>query len=116
MRNDAASAPSSVYVSVSPSGSVAATASPTCWPDGMFSSTSRIVLPPSSNVGGAFELSPVLPVPDADQSLGVSPFSAITCTEYSVSSSSEAIVAIVPVPGGVVSAHEPLPVTSYRSL
>ena len=82
----------------------------------MFSATSRVVLVPSANTGAVFDPAPVRPVPDGDQSLGVSPFSARTCTAYSVPSASVPMVAVVPVPEGVVSVHEPLPETSYCSL
>ena len=84
-------------------------------PLGVFSATVRFGST-SKNVGGSFEPSPVLPVPDADQSLGVSPFSAFTCTAYSVSSVSEPMGAIVPIPDSVVSVHGLLPETLCRSV
>ena len=116
MPKEAASAPSSVYVSGSSSASSASTTAPTGRPGAVFSATSRVVPVPSANSGAVFDPPPVRPVPDADQSLGVSPFSARTRTAYSVSSASVPMVAVVPVPEGVVSVHEPLPETSYRSL
>ena len=62
------------------SASVAAMAVPMFWLAAVFSATLRVVLVPSVNVGALLVAELVLPVPDGDQSLGVSPFSARTCS------------------------------------
>ena len=59
------------------SASVAATTAPTLVSAAAFSATLRPTGGVSPNTGRLF---PVLPVPAGDQALGVSPFSARTCT------------------------------------
>ena len=62
----------------------------------MFSATLRVALAPSVKVGALLAGDPVLPVPDGDHSLGVSPFSARTCTWYLVATFRPVIGALVP--------------------
>ena len=70
--------PPKLYTSVSVvSVSLAATAAPTFCPAAVFSATLRATGAVSLNTGRLF---PVLPVPEGDHALGVSPFSARTRT------------------------------------
>ena len=80
MSNEAASIPSRMYVSTSPSGSRAAMRLPTSLLGGVFSATVNVSAP-LENAGFLFATSGFGdPVPERDQSLWTSSLSARTCT------------------------------------
>ena len=87
-----------VYVSVSPSGSVAVKGAPMSLSAPVFSLTVTAAGRPESKTGASLSAVPVLPAPGSDQSPGISPLSARTRAWYCVADSSSATVARVSAP------------------